>query len=166
VSTLQELLIKTAAPKTAPGKKPGVIVDSDGLGKLASAMDILAGQEKDAKKQILLKTAAKVIRQQRSREDYLVGELAGHMHKESASHVARDLVSKGIYTADELDQAVEKIAKLPNLSAVKAAMELVKPKKDLPIGQVEKVASSGQNMTDAERRMYEDPAIQFLMGTI
>lgn len=116
-------------------------------------------------KQLLLKTAT-VIRQLKAERDWLVNELATKMHKESASKFANELVQRGICTREELDQMVEKISKIGNLGAVKQAVDIVQPRKDLPIGQVEKTASEMGSMSAAERKMLEDPAIQFLMGCV
>ena len=81
------------------------------------------------------------------------------MHKDSASKFANELVTRGICTREELEGMVEKITKIGNLEAVKNAVEIVQPKKDLPIGSVEKVASRNSR----EAKMMEDPAIQYLM---
>ena len=115
-------------------------------------------------KQLLLKTAA-VIRQLKSERDWLVDQLATHMHKESASKFAKELVERGIFSQDEIDEKVEKISGLKDLKSVQAAVDIVhQPKTDLSIGSVEKVATA--DMSQADRRMTEDPAIQYLLGCI
>jgi len=116
---------------------------------------------KEQHKQLLIKTA-QVIRQLKAERDYLINELATHMHKESASKFANELVEKGIFTQQELEEKVSEISKIGNLGAVKKALELVQPKKDLPIGSVEKVASVGSE----EQKLLEDPAIAFLMEKV
>ena len=160
VETLHEKLVQgKVAVKTAAARPP---VDDVGLDKLASAIELLAnGETNETHKKLLLKTA-EIIRNQQKRETWLVQELAQHMHKESASKFANELVARGICTKEELDAMVEKISKIGNLEAVKKAVEIVQPKRELPIGQVEKVASvKGQG-----DRFLEDPAIQYLMGFV
>jgi hypothetical protein len=119
---------------------------------------------KQAHKDLLLKVAG-IVRQTKRERDFVIDELAVHMHKESASTVAKDLVQRGVYTPEELDQTVEKVSKLKHLGSLKEALAIIQPKKDLPIGEVEKVASVGTRgeISDAERKLLEDPAIQFLM---
>lgn len=116
-------------------------------------------------KALLIKTAA-VIRQLKRERDWLVDQLATRMHKESASKFAKELVDRGIFTQQELDEKVEKLSSLGNLKAVQAAVDIVQPKKDLPIGSVETKTAGAENMSDADRRILEDPAIQYLMGCI
>lgn len=120
---------------------------------------------KQAHKDLLLKVAG-IVRQQRAREEYLVNELATKMHKESASTVAKDLVKRGIYSAEELDAATAEVSKVAHLESLKDALAIVQPeKKSLPIGEVEKVASIGARgeVSAEERKMLEDPAIQYLL---
>jgi len=117
---------------------------------------------KQAHKELLLKVAS-VVRQLKRERDFLVDELATAMHKESASTVAKDLVQRGIYSQEELDSAVEKVSKVKHLGALKEALAIVQPKKDLPIGTVEKTAEANGAVSDAERKMMEDPAIQHLL---
>ncbi len=120
---------------------------------------------KQAHKDLLLKVAG-IVRQQRVREEFLVNELATKMHKESASTVAKDLVKRGIYTQEELEAATDEVSKVAHLGSLKTALAIVQPqKKGLPIGEVEKVASVGAKgeVSDAERKMLDDPAIQYLL---
>jgi hypothetical protein len=113
------------------------------------------------KHQQLLKTAAKVIIAQQKQIDYMVEELAKANHAKSASKLASSLIAQGVGTQEEAAELAEKIAKIGNLSAVKQALELLpRPKKDLPIGSVEKVAED----KTAEHKLMEDPAVEFLMS--
>lgn len=117
----------------------------------------------ESQKTLLIKTAT-VIRQLKAERDYLVTELAKSMHKESASKLANDLVARGICTREELEGMVAKITKIGNLDAVKQAVEIVQPKKELPIGSVEKVASVKAG--SAEEKLMQDPAVQYLMSCV
>ena len=113
------------------------------------------------KHQQLLKTAAKVITAQQTQIDWLTEELAKARHEKSASKLAGELIAQGVGTQEEAAELAVKIAKIGNLSAVKQALELLpKPKRDLPIGSVEKVAEE----KTAEHKLMEDPAVEFLMS--
>lgn len=121
---------------------------------------------KEEHRKLLIKTA-QVIRQLQREKKYLVEKLATKHHEENASSIARDLIKRGIHTQEELEDLVSKIAKMNNLGAVKQATELVAPSTDLPIGEVAKVASENLGpISDRERKLMEDPAIQYLMGHV
>lgn len=121
---------------------------------------------KEEHRKLLIKTA-QVIRQLQREKSYLIEKLATKHHEEHASFIARDLVKRGIHSQEELEDLVSKVAKMKNLGAVKDAAELFAPSKDLPIGEVEKVASENLGpISDRERKLLEDPAIQYLMGHV
>ncbi len=121
---------------------------------------------KEEHRKLLIKTA-QVIRQLQREKNYLIEKLATKHHEEHASFIAKDLVKRGIHSQEELEELVAKVAKLKNLGAVKEAAELFSPGKDLPFGEVEKVASDNIGpASDRERKLLEDPAIQYLMGHV
>lgn len=121
---------------------------------------------KEEHRKLLIKTA-QVIRQFQREKKYLIEKLATKHHEENASSIARDLVKRGIHSQEELEDLVSKVAKMRNLGAVKDAAELFAPSQNLPIGEVEKVASDNLGpVNDRERKLLEDPAVQFLMGHV
>lgn len=121
---------------------------------------------KEEHRKLLIKTA-QVIRQLQREKKYLVEKLATKHHEEHASSIARDLVKRGIHSQEELEDLVSKVAKLKNLGAVKDAADLFSPSKTLPFGEVEKVASENLGpISDRERKLLEDPAVQYLMGHV
>lgn len=169
MTTLHEKLISGGARTDKPvqaktAQAEAVEIDSAGVEKLAS---ILAGvQTPNATLRALLEKTAWALRTLSVQKDYLVGELAGRMQHEDAAKVAQDLVKREIISQDDVAAMTEKVAKLKNLGSLKEAIELVhKPKKELPLGTVEKSAAQerGETETSAEIWLKKDPAAQFLL---
>ena len=166
METLQERLIskrakeaaatvKTAAPAVA-SRQP-LEIDAEGVTKLASALEVLAANGVGTK---LLKTAAVVMRQLSKEPAFLVDELAGAMHTESASKLAGELVGRGVCTEKELEEVMAKLLKIGSLGSVRQALEIVQPKPPLAIGKAEKSASSAD---PSEKKLMDDPACAFLI---
>lgn len=192
METGQEKLIREARSRTqkTAAKADALDIDQNGVIKLSGMLETMAGNGmeldsavelelrvavdgvgtklekvanvKDAQKQLLTKTA-EVLRILKAQNNYLVDELASAMQKESVSKFARELVERGICSEKELTEMVEKMTKVGNLDAVRQALDIVQPKKGLPIGAVEKQGAVATVSSGGKRDIMEDPAVQFLM---
>lgn len=169
MSSLHEKLVSGLSGKDAKaassekGASSQVVeIDAEGVEKMAQVLEKVprSGAERE-----LLAKAAWALRTLQAQKDYLVTELATRMHMDDAHKVAKDLVARGICEEKDVDLMTEKVAKLSHLGAMKEAVALVHtPKKELPIGTVEKsAATGGESKGGANDWLKRDPAAQFLM---
>jgi len=106
--------------------------------------------------------SAQALRVTVRQRDYLIDELAERMQEKSASAFAKELVDRGIWTREELEAKTAELMKIPNLGAVKQAVDLLpKPAKAPSIGEVDKEAQAIHSGMD--KKYAEDPAVQFLI---
>lgn len=159
---LAQLTARTSPVQEKVAATPASEIEFDTVGvvQLAGLLDKVA--EANPKLGALLEKSAQALRVTVKQRDYLIDELAERMQEKSASAFAKELVDRGIWTREELESKTAELMKIPNLGAVKQAVELLpRPAKAPSIGEVDKEAQAAHSGMD--KKYAEDPAVQFLM---